>query len=175
MGAVFLLLISLCLVCPGMNGHCSMKSLPKTIHLFAMSHWFLSSITQPLGVENLVFHWHSWTYQNLVTSQVFFLTSFHCIWWSQLAIFSCGDQKYFVPVVNKNNIRAKEGLSSVVYVQSSCDAPSERDSYVKELQKYINIDSYGKCLNNKLIPKQLSRFKKNLLCSNSNWKRANVF
>lgn len=64
------------------------------------------------------------------------------------------DQKYFVPVALKNTIQVEEGLSPVVYVQSSCDAPSERDLYVKELGKYINIDSYGKCLNNKPLPSQ---------------------
>lgn len=45
-----------------------------------------------------------------------------------------------------------EGLAPVVYVQSSCDAPSDRDSYVTELMKFIKIDSYGKCLNNKQLP-----------------------
>lgn len=43
-----------------------------------------------------------------------------------------------------------------MYVQSSCDAPSERDSYVQELMNYINIDSYGKCLNNKQLPVHLN-------------------
>ena len=49
-----------------------------------------------------------------------------------------------------------EGLAPLVYVQSSCDAPSHRDLFVEELGKYIKIDSYGKCLNNKTLPKQLS-------------------
>lgn len=69
------------------------------------------------------------------------------------------DEKYFIPVAKKNIIRVQEGLSPVVYVQSSCNAPSERDLYVKELQKFISIDSYGKCLNNKPLPKQLSKLR----------------
>ena len=73
-----------------------------------------------------------------------------------LSAISNEDQKYFIPVANKNHMQAEEGLSPVVYVQSSCDAPSERDFYIKELQKFISIDSYGKCLNNKPLPKQLS-------------------
>jgi alpha-1,3-fucosyltransferase 10 len=50
----------------------------------------------------------------------------------------------------------QEGLSPIAYVQSSCNAPSERDLYVEELQKFIKIDSYGRCLNNKPLPIQLS-------------------
>jgi hypothetical protein len=69
------------------------------------------------------------------------------------------DEKYFIPVAKKNIIRVQEGLSPVVYVQSSCNAPSERDLYVKELQKFISIDSYGKCLNNKPLPIQLSKLR----------------
>uniref|UniRef100_A0A0P6DYU3 Fucosyltransferase n=1 Tax=Daphnia magna TaxID=35525 RepID=A0A0P6DYU3_9CRUS len=65
------------------------------------------------------------------------------------------DKKYFVSVADKNAILVREGLSPVVYVQSSCDAPSERDLYVTALQKFIDIDSYGKCLNNKRLPPHL--------------------
>ena len=61
----------------------------------------------------------------------------------------------------------EEGLSPIVYVQSSCDAPSERDSYILELQKYIDIDSYGKCLYNKQLPEQLSFIKK--FCLLTKW------
>jgi len=67
------------------------------------------------------------------------------------------DGKFFIPVAKKNLIRVQEGLSPIAYVQSSCNAPSERDLYVEELQKFISIDSYGKCLNNKPLPKQLSK------------------
>lgn len=73
------------------------------------------------------------------------------------------DSKHFVPVADKNRIQIDEGLSPIVYVQSSCDAPSERDAYILELQKYIDIDSYGKCLNNKQLPEQLSHLKNFLL------------
>lgn len=59
-----------------------------------------------------------------------------------------------MPTKEKNALQAKEGLAPVVYVQSSCDAPLERDAYVRELQKFIRIDSYGKCLNNKQLPEQ---------------------
>jgi len=53
-----------------------------------------------------------------------------------------------VSIIEKNKYR-KEGLAPIAYLQSHCDAPSDRDAYVKELMKYIDIDSYGSCLNNK--------------------------
>lgn len=54
----------------------------------------------------------------------------------------------------KNQLR-REGLAPVLYMQSHCDVPSDRDRYVRELMKYIQVDSYGKCLNNKPLPAHL--------------------
>lgn len=45
-------------------------------------------------------------------------------------------------------------LASVVYVQSGCNPPSDRDEYVAELMKYIKVDSYGACLHNKDLPEE---------------------
>uniref|UniRef100_A0A3Q3J2T0 GDP-fucose protein O-fucosyltransferase n=1 Tax=Monopterus albus TaxID=43700 RepID=A0A3Q3J2T0_MONAL len=59
-----------------------------------------------------------------------------------------------VSLEEKNRLR-REGLAPVLYMQSHCDVPSDRDRYVKELMKYIEVDSYGKCLNNKPIPEHL--------------------
>ena len=56
----------------------------------------------------------------------------------------------------KEVIRKEEGIASVVFIQSSCNPPSDRDSYIQELMKYIRIDSYGKCLHNKDLPKTLA-------------------
>lgn len=42
-----------------------------------------------------------------------------------------------------------------MYVQSDCDPPSDRDSYVRELMAYIEVDSYGECLQNRHLPQQL--------------------
>ena len=44
-----------------------------------------------------------------------------------------------------------EGLAPVAYVQSGCDTPSQRDEWVKEFMKYVKVDSYGECLNNKQL------------------------
>lgn len=53
----------------------------------------------------------------------------------------------------KNSLRKK--LAPLVYVQSDCDPPSDRDSYVKELMAYIEVDSYGACLHNRDLPEHL--------------------
>lgn len=51
----------------------------------------------------------------------------------------------------KNELR-RAGLAPVLYVQSHCGIPSDRDRYVKELMKHVPVDSYGKCLNNRELP-----------------------
>jgi len=48
----------------------------------------------------------------------------------------------------------------VVYVQRDCNPPSDRDTYIHELMKHMKIDSYGPCLNNKRIPKDIDGFVK---------------
>lgn len=63
-------------------------------------------------------------------------------------------QPVAVSIQVKNRWR-REGLAPVLYMQSHCDVPSDRDRYVQELMKYIEVDSYGKCLNNKPLPERL--------------------
>lgn len=60
---------------------------------------------------------------------------------------------YLVPLSKKNSRR--QNLAPLVYVQSDCDPPSDRDSYVRELMKYIEVDSYGECLHNRDLPPPL--------------------
>ena len=50
--------------------------------------------------------------------------------------------------------KSTSGLASVVYVQSGCNPPSDRDEYITELMKYIRVDSYGACLHNKDLPEE---------------------
>ena len=38
--------------------------------------------------------------------------------------------------------KSTSGLASVVYVQSGCNPPSDRDEYITELMKYVRVDSY---------------------------------
>lgn len=64
------------------------------------------------------------------------------------------DSKYFIDVEEKNRLQMKHDLAPVLYIQSICTTMSGRDQYVSELMKYIRVDSYGKCLNNKVLPKR---------------------
>lgn len=59
--------------------------------------------------------------------------------------------KYMQSVMKKNEHQIDDQLASVLYVQTICDTMSGRDDYVQELMKYINVDSYGGCLNNKKL------------------------
>lgn len=43
-----------------------------------------------------------------------------------------------VSLEEKNRLR-REGLAPVLYMQSHCDVPSDRDRYIKELMKYIQV------------------------------------
>jgi len=63
--------------------------------------------------------------------------------------------KYYKPVHVKNRYIKEEGYAPIVYVQSGCEAPSNRDIYVQELMKHIPIDSYGSCLHNKELPSEM--------------------
>ncbi|XP_033029254.1 alpha-(1,3)-fucosyltransferase 10 isoform X1 [Lacerta agilis] len=61
--------------------------------------------------------------------------------------------RYMISLQNKNSLRKR--LAPLVYVQSDCDPPSDRDSYVQELMAHIEVDSYGACLHNRDLPEQL--------------------
>ncbi|NXJ64432.1 FUT10 fucosyltransferase, partial [Rostratula benghalensis] len=61
--------------------------------------------------------------------------------------------RYMIPLQMKNNLRKR--LAPLVYVQSDCNPPSDRDSYVRELMCHIEVDSYGECLHNRDLPQHL--------------------
>ena len=60
----------------------------------------------------------------------------------------------------QDEFKVKEDLASVAYIQSGCNPPSDRDTYIKELMKHIKIDSFGPCVNNKKIPEEIDGFVK---------------
>lgn len=64
------------------------------------------------------------------------------------------DRKYFIDVKEKNSLQINSNLAPVLFIQSICTTMSARDEYVSELMKYVAVDSYGKCLNNKVLPKR---------------------
>ncbi|KAM8983889.1 GDP-fucose protein O-fucosyltransferase 3 isoform 1-T3 [Ara ararauna] len=61
--------------------------------------------------------------------------------------------RYMIPLQVKNSLRKR--LAPLVYVQSDCSPPSDRDSYVRELMCHIEVDSYGECLHNRDLPQHL--------------------
>lgn len=68
--------------------------------------------------------------------------------------FNVSARKYFVPTKRKTELMYMKNLAPLLYIQSDCDTASNRDIYVAELMKYIEIDSYGKCLNNAQFDKR---------------------
>ena len=56
-----------------------------------------------------------------------------------------------VPVADKG----KGGIGLVLYLHSDCGTPSDRDTYVAELMKHVQVDACGKCLHNKDLPEHL--------------------
>ncbi|KAB7501876.1 Alpha-(1,4)-fucosyltransferase [Armadillidium nasatum] len=71
------------------------------------------------------------------------------------SIDSLTSKHYFVSTNHKNMLLKENHLSPILYLQSDCNPPSKRDDYVKELAKFIPVDSYGSCLNNKELPSDL--------------------
>lgn len=61
-------------------------------------------------------------------------------------------ERTLLTTIEKNRLQHEQDLAPIAYVQRDCNPPSDRDSYVKGLMKYIRIDSYGPCLNNKKFP-----------------------
>ncbi|XP_053150424.1 alpha-(1,3)-fucosyltransferase 10 isoform X2 [Hemicordylus capensis] len=62
-------------------------------------------------------------------------------------------RRYMLSLQKKNSLRKK--LAPLVYIQSDCDPPSDRDSFVKELMAHVEVDSYGACLHNRDLPEHL--------------------
>lgn len=59
------------------------------------------------------------------------------------------------PVKYPPSDKSRDGLGLVMYLHSDCGVPSDRDSYARVLMKYVQVDSYGKCVNNKVLPEHL--------------------
>lgn len=61
----------------------------------------------------------------------------------------------------KTSFQRKMKLAPILYIQSHCDTLTGRELYVKELGKYIAIDSYGNCLRNKTYPTGITNGSRN--------------
>ncbi|XP_013395516.1 alpha-(1,3)-fucosyltransferase 10 [Lingula anatina] len=62
--------------------------------------------------------------------------------------------EYLVPIKEKNNLLSQQ--APVAFVHSDCGTPSDREKFTERLMKFIPVDSMGKCLHNKDLPKELS-------------------
>lgn len=56
--------------------------------------------------------------------------------------------------IQEKNAFRKE-LAPVAWIVSSCKAKNGRNIYVNQMLKYVNVDVYGHCMNNKAWPKHL--------------------
>lgn len=65
------------------------------------------------------------------------------------------ESQFLIPLEVKNRMIEEEGLAPVAYVQSGCETPSMRDEWVTEFMKHIKVDSYGSCLHNKDLPREI--------------------
>lgn len=61
--------------------------------------------------------------------------------------------KYFVKTSKKNTFL--EEIAPIMFLQTNCGSLSNREVYVEKLMKFQKVDSYGPCLNNKKLPKEL--------------------
>ena len=64
-------------------------------------------------------------------------------------------ERLMLPVKYSTTEKSRGDIGLVMYLHSDCDPPSDRDSYVSELMKYVKVDSYGKCVHNKDLPEHL--------------------
>lgn len=63
------------------------------------------------------------------------------------------DGKSLLPVMESPVVeKEKETSASVAWIVSNCKASNDRHHYVKELSRWIDVDIYGHCINNKIFP-----------------------
>ncbi|NWR73031.1 FUT11 fucosyltransferase, partial [Centropus unirufus] len=61
------------------------------------------------------------------------------------------------PALAERDAWRRRGYAPVLYLQSHCQVPSDRDRFVRELMRHIQVDSYGKCLHNRDFPSERLR------------------
>lgn len=57
----------------------------------------------------------------------------------------------------KDFIKTKTGAAPILWIAKNCRATNGREHYIEKLMEYIDVDSYGECLNNKDFPSDQSR------------------
>lgn len=69
---------------------------------------------------------------------------------TQIGVVGSGLVLPWTELVSPVPFEKKSGFASYIY--SNCDTPSKRDAYTRELMKYVQVDSFGRCLRNKEWP-----------------------
>ena len=64
-------------------------------------------------------------------------------------------ERLLQPPRTPTRFKSKGGVGLVMFLQSTCNPPSDRDVYVAELMRHISVDCYGKCLHNRDLPQHL--------------------
>ncbi|KAI7902039.1 uncharacterized protein BX663DRAFT_455516 [Cokeromyces recurvatus] len=57
----------------------------------------------------------------------------------------------------KDFMRKKTKSAPILWIAKNCRATSGREKYIRKLMEYIDVHSYGQCLNNKPFPENKSR------------------
>lgn len=81
--------------------------------------------------SKVLVHFYNWTLTYWRKSDIYFPYGY----------FIEEETNYTIPDVNY----LKNKTKSVAWFVSNCKSKSNREAYVKELQKYIDVDIYGKC------------------------------
>lgn len=72
---------------------------------------------------------------------------------------------YFSPVIMdvvnrplpEDFMETKTKSAPILWIAKNCGATNARQSYIRKLMEYIDVHSYGDCLNNKPFPENKSR------------------
>lgn len=59
--------------------------------------------------------------------------------------------EYLVPISEK---KRNSNFAPILFLNFDCSTITAREDYVRELMDYIDIDSFGTCLNNRDLPKR---------------------
>ncbi|KAI3384838.1 hypothetical protein SNEBB_009090 [Seison nebaliae] len=65
------------------------------------------------------------------------------------------EKRFMKSFHEKELLQKRKNYGDIIYIQSACNPPSDRETLVSYLSNYFQIDSYGKCLNNRSLPSNL--------------------
>ncbi|KAI9318607.1 hypothetical protein BX666DRAFT_1929715 [Dichotomocladium elegans] len=111
--------------------------------------WILLTMESPLNPE--------FRRDDVKMRQFEYLASYHLRSRFLFPYFSPNIMDTINRPLESNFMARKTADAPILWIASNCDAWNGRHHYVKELMKYIKVDSYGGCLNNKVYPENTER------------------